>query len=63
MGEDSRSMIDHIVDDDFNSDPTSRAKVEAGWLLAGGAAEDLPPPLDTLACSVPSPAYEKPRTI
>jgi hypothetical protein len=34
MGEDNRSMIDHIVDDDFfNSDPTSRAK-GGGWLAA-----------------------------
>lgn len=45
------------------SDPISRAKVEAGWLLAGGAAEDLPPSLDTLACSVSSPALEEPRTV
>lgn len=64
MGEgSSRSMIDHIIDDDLMSDPTRRAKVEAGWLLAGGAAEDLPPSLDTLACSVSSPALGKPRTI
>ena len=45
MGEgSSRSMIDHIIDDDLMSDPTRRAKVEAGW-LAGclkGSAPSVP---------------------